>query len=94
MANFSFDETKVAEALLDLPFGTPGGKDALDAMTKPGNCVKSVESADSGMPKWFGRIVKYSPDGEVIVVSHNDGMSKPFVWKGNTGEYHSMWLSD
>jgi len=93
MANFNFDETKVAEALLACPLVSLGGKAPLDAMTKPGNCVKSVESEDNGMPKWFGRIVKYS-DVEVIVVSHQDGFSKPFVWKGNTGEYHSMWLCD
>jgi hypothetical protein len=86
MSGFNFDEVKVAEALLNLPFGTPGGKSAHDAMMHPGNCVKSNETENGMMPKWFGRIVKYSDD-EVIVVSHNDGMSKRFVWTGTSTEY-------
>ena len=91
MAEFIFDKTKVAKALMDVPITPPCGISAEEAMTKPGNCVKSIAHERNGCPKWFGRIVTHSPE-EVVIVSHAG--DSPFLWTGTGVEYHRTWLCD
>jgi hypothetical protein len=93
---FDFNEKKWAEAMMDMPFGRPGGLTQKDAVTKPGNCVKSVEREQpSHRNKYFGRILKYDTStDEVIVLSHADGWSKKFVWTGTVHEFDMTWSID
>ena len=92
MTGFSFDETEIAKAYMDLPLSAPGSQDREEARTMPGNCVKSVACASSGMSKRFGRIVSYGD--EVVVVSHRGSRDEQFIWRGNQPDYCRVWNID
>jgi len=97
MTNFNFDKQAWQKRLWDMPYSRPGGKTAQDAMTKPGNCLKSIEREHAGgFPKHHGRLLQHDVEkDEVVVLSHNDGIDdNPFVWTGTVIEYQRTWDCD
>ena len=91
---FSFDKKDWIKALNSIPLNRPsGGVLKKEAMSKPGNCVKSKECEPNGMPKYFGRIANFN-DNEVIIISHNDKIFDDFVWRGTQSEYFDSWDCD
>ena len=78
-----------------MPFSRPGGSSPEDAMTKSGNCVKSIEREGNGFPKYHGRVLKFDMlSNRTVVLSHNDGFSEPFIWTGTIKEYFNIWDCD
>jgi len=94
MAEFIYDETEIAKACMELPFGMPGGRTKSEAETKPGNCVKSNRCLPDGMPEHFGRLVQYGDECIVVDPPGRTLGRKPFVWKGTKTEYHRVWSVD
>ena len=93
---FLFDKDLWCEKMMDMPFSRPCGDTPEQAMEIPGNCVKSKERERfGGFPKYHGRILIFNKsEDKVIILSHNDGFSKPLVWRGSVQEYFLVWNCD
>ena len=92
---FQFDKVLWSYKIMDMTCRTPSGSTPEEAMKNAGNCVKSQERESSGFPKYHGRVLHYKEDqDEVVILSHNDGFSDPFIWTGNTADYFKIWDID
>ena len=96
------DKPEWYRAYLETPLTFPRGLSEAEVFKQPGSSVKSIEKAGPndpvpGMPKFFGKLVKYTDSlgEECIVRGHGDGMpGSIFVWRGTVSEYHATWRCD
>lgn len=92
MQGLKIDKSKWQQLWLDTPFARPGGNSPEQAMTIPGNCVKS-QKIENQFPKYHGRITEFS-DEKVVLIAHNDGFQDLWVWEGTKDAYFKHWDCD